>query len=71
MRCYFFHIENGHRISGEVGEEFPDDRAALQEAEVIADDLSKNQISPNRLKVIVTDDTGKQVGEVPLIRKVR
>ena len=64
MPCYFFHIENGERLTDDEGEEFPDDPAALREAELIAGDLSKNQISPTNLKVIVTDRKGEQVCEV-------
>ena len=36
-----FHIENGHRISGDEGVEFPDDKTALKEAQVIADDRGR------------------------------
>jgi hypothetical protein len=67
MPLYFFHIENGHRITSDEGEEFPDDKSALQEADAIAADLSRNQISPTGLRVIVTSRTGDQVGEVPLV----
>ena len=65
MPRYFFHIENGERLTDDEGEEFADDPAALREAELIAGDLSKNQISPTNLKVIVTDRKGEQVCEVP------
>jgi hypothetical protein len=69
MPCYFFHIENGERISSDAEAEFSDDEAAIREAEGIAQDLSRNQISRTRLKVIVTNRAGDQVGEVPLPRK--
>jgi hypothetical protein len=36
MPCYFFHIENGECLTDDEGEEFPDDQAALQEADLIA-----------------------------------
>ena len=71
MPCYFFHIENGDCLTDDEGEEFPDDPAALREAELIAGDLSKNQISPTNLRVIVTDRKGEQVCEVPLLHKVQ
>jgi hypothetical protein len=41
MPRYFFHIENGHRISGDEGVEFPDDKTALKEAQDIADDRGR------------------------------
>jgi hypothetical protein len=63
MPCYFFHIENGDCLTDDEGEEFPDNQAALQEAELIAGDLSKNQISRTNLRVIVTDCKGEQVCE--------
>lgn len=47
MPCYFFHAENGHRITADEGEEFPDDSAALLEAEIIARDLFR--IKSNQL----------------------
>ena len=49
MPLYFFHIENGHRITSDEGEEFPDDKSALQEADAIAADLSRNQVRPTGL----------------------
>ena len=66
MPLYFFHLENGDRITGDEGEAFPNDEAALAEAESIAADLSRNQITPTGLRVIVTDPAGKSIGEVPL-----
>jgi hypothetical protein len=66
MPWYFFHIENGGRITSDEGEEFADDQAALGEATLIAGDLSKNQISQTNLRVVVTNRRGDQVGEVPL-----
>ena len=71
MPYYFFHLENGERLTDDEGEEFPDDRAALREAELIAGDLSKNQISRTNLKAIVTNRKGEQVCEVPLLHKVK
>jgi hypothetical protein len=70
MPRYLFHIENGERVTSDEGEEFPDDQAALREAELIAGDLSKNKTGPTNLRVIVTNREGHQVGEVPLTSKV-
>jgi len=66
-QSYFFHIENGERITSDEGEEFPDDQAAMREAELIAGNLSKNKIGPTNLRVIVTNREGHQVGEVPVV----
>jgi hypothetical protein len=46
MASYFFHIENGERITSDEGEEFPDDQAAMREAELIAGNLSKIKSAP-------------------------
>ena len=71
MPHYFFHIENRERLTDDEGEEFPGDQAALREAELIAGDLSKNQIGRTNLRVIVTNRKGEQVCEVPLFHKVK
>jgi Domain of unknown function (DUF6894) len=71
MPRYFFHIENGERLIDDGGEEFTDDQAALREAELIAGDLSKNQISSTNLRVIVTNRKGEQVCQVPLLHEVK
>ena len=62
MPLYFFHIENGHRITSDEGEEFSGDKSALQEADAIAADLSRNQVRPTGLRY-----AGDQVAEVPLV----
>lgn len=71
MPLYVFHIENGHRITSDEGEEIPDDNSARQEADAIAADLSRNQISPTGQRVIVTNDTGDQVAEVRLMPQLK
>jgi hypothetical protein len=50
MPCYFFHLGNGERITSDQEEEFPDEKAALQEAKLIARDLSNNQIGPIEMR---------------------
>ena len=70
MPYYFFHIENGHRISSDEREEFPDDQAALQEGERIAGDLARNQIRPTGMRVIVTN-SANDPGEVPLLWRAK
>jgi hypothetical protein len=67
MPSYFFHIENGNRISADTTAEFPDDLSAFRDAETIADELSRNQLGPTGLRVIVNDHAGRPVGNVPLL----
>jgi hypothetical protein len=72
MPLYFFHVENGEqRLTSGEGEEFSSDESALREAEAIARDLSKNQIRPTTLKVVVTNRDGDEIGMVPLLSSVR
>jgi hypothetical protein len=67
MPRYFFHLENGHRISADEGDDFPDDASALAAAQEVAKDFAKNR-SGNKLRIIVTNEAGAVVTEVPLIQ---
>jgi hypothetical protein len=66
MPLYYFSFENGHRIRDPLGEEFPDDEAAIQMACQIAADLGRAKPNPGSLRVVVRDTNDKPVGEVPL-----
>jgi hypothetical protein len=65
MPLYFFTIEDGERIPGEQGYEFPDDDTARLQAERISRDLSKNRPAGRNWVITVADETGRTVAEVP------
>jgi hypothetical protein len=66
MPRYKFHVENGEPLSANEWEELPNDDAARAEAEMIAKDLSNSLTSENHRRIIVTNETGEQIAEVPL-----
>ena len=65
---YYFHVEDGVRISDPNGQEFPDDASAMREATKVAKELSKNSIQGHPWHVLVTNADGLRIGQVPLTR---
>lgn len=65
MPSYTFHVDNGHRISGDL-ERLPNNRAAKRKAEEIARDLSRNRTFGNNRRVVATNEQGEQVADVPI-----
>ena len=63
---YFFHLEDGECIRDPKGEEFPDDAAAMFEATLVAQELSKLQVHAFEWRVVVKNAGGLRVGSVPL-----
>ena len=64
---YFFHLEDGACIRDPLGEEFPDDDAALGEAVNVALELARQGVHPGHWRVVVQDANGLRVGSVPLV----
>ena len=64
---YFFHLEDGACIRDPKGVDFPDDAAALWEAEKIAQELSKARVHAYEWRVVVKNADGLRVGSVPLV----
>jgi hypothetical protein len=64
---YFFHLEDGSCIRDPKGTEFPDDAAALLEAAIVAQELSKLAVHAYEWRVVVKNADGLRVGAVPLV----
>ena len=64
---YFFHLEDGACIRDQKGEEFPDDTAALLEAAIVAQELSKLRVHAYEWRVVVKNADGLRIGSVPLV----
>jgi hypothetical protein len=63
MPRYFFHLEDGERIRDQLGQELPDDHAALRLAAEVAAALRRR----GRIwRVVVTNEWGHEVTEVPV-----
>jgi len=64
---YFFHLEDGACIRDQKGSEFPDDAAAMREAEKIAREFSTLPVHAYEWSVVVKNADGLRVGSVPLL----
>jgi hypothetical protein len=64
---YFFHLEDGACIRDPKGSEFPDDAAAMREAEKVARELSPLRVHAYEWSVVVKNADGLRVGSVPLM----
>jgi hypothetical protein len=67
MPRYFFHL-HGSGARDIEGQEFPDDRTAIQEARAVARDLSQNRKPASQERVVVTNERGDVLHEEPLFR---
>lgn len=65
MPFYHLRIENGEPITDTIAIELADDEEARREAEAIAKELSQGRADGSRWKVVVTDENGRTVIEVP------
>jgi len=67
MTKYYFHIENGTRHVDEEVEELPHDAAAKSLAEQIASELALGRTVGVPNKVIVFNEDGEKIAEVPTL----
>jgi hypothetical protein len=65
MPFYRLRVENGEPITDTIPYELADDEAARREAEAIARELSQGRANGSEWKVVVTDENGRTVAEVP------
>jgi hypothetical protein len=63
MPRYFFHIEDGGRVTDPTGEVLPDEQAAREAAEEIASQLASDAESDWR--ITVTNEAGEKIADVP------
>jgi hypothetical protein len=68
---YFFHLQNGKRISDREGNEFPDDNAAMAEAAIVAKELGRHRPDAVAWRLVVTNLAGERVGDVALSTGLR
>jgi hypothetical protein len=69
MPRYFFHIEDGGRITDPTGEDFPDESAAREAAELVASQISSNNSGGDEWRITVTNEAGDTVAEVHAWRR--
>jgi hypothetical protein len=65
---HHFHL-HGSGARDTEGQEFADDAAAIQEARIVARDLSQNRNPSSRERVVVTNEKGDVIHEEPLFRR--
>ncbi|HET9718391.1 MAG TPA: hypothetical protein VFP60_19655 [Pseudolabrys sp.] len=66
MPRYFFHIPT-RGVSDAQGQEFPDHDTAQEEAMVVARELARHKHLLELEYILVTDEDGNIISEVPLI----
>ena len=65
MRRYHFHIIDGLTIFDNLGTKLPDDKAARDHAEKVADYFNRNEVFHGAAAVRVTNDLGEVVFRMP------
>ena len=65
MRRYHFHIVDGVTIFDSLGTKLPDDKAARDSAEKVADYVARNKVFHGATAVRVTNDMGEVVYRMP------
>ena len=67
MPLYSYSLEDGARIADlEAREEFADNQAAIAHAKLIAKDFARSKAAQNDLRVVVRNEAGDEIGEMPL-----
>ena len=69
MARYFFPIEDGGRITDPTGEDFPNEDAAREAAEVVASQILSDSLGGSELRITVTNKSGDTVAEVRAWRR--
>jgi hypothetical protein len=68
MRRYHFHIIDGLTIFDSLGTKLPDDNAARDHAQKVADYFARNKVFHGATAVRVTNDLGEVVYRMPFNR---
>jgi hypothetical protein len=72
MPPYFFTLEDSKRIADpDATEDLADNQAAMGRAELIAKDLERSKAALNKLRVVVRNEAGDEIGRVPLRADLR
>ena len=68
MPRYTFTLEDGAIIADpEATEDLADNHAAMESAKLIAKDLARNNPAHDHHRVVVRDEAGNEIGNVPLL----
>ncbi|HZT27974.1 MAG TPA: hypothetical protein VFA57_19965 [Pseudolabrys sp.] len=70
MARYFFHLHSSGAKDID-GQNFPDDRAACEEARLVARDLCRSRVFTADEKLVVTNDKGEVIHEECLAKNKR
>ena len=72
MPRYSFTLEERVPIAPEdATEDFANNQAAMDHAKLIARDLARSTAARNLLRVVVRNEAGKEIGDVPLQMDLR
>jgi hypothetical protein len=67
MPRYSFTLEERVPVAPEdATEDFDNNQAAMDHANLIAKDLARSKAARNHLRVVVRNEAGKEIGDVPL-----
>ena len=68
MPHYSYSLENGTRVADpqDATEDFADNRAAMDHAKLIAKDLARSKAALDHFRVVVRNEVGDEIGDVPL-----
>ena len=68
MARYSFALEDGASVSDpEATEDLADNHAAMESAKLIAKDLARNNPARDHYRVVVRNEAGDEIGNVPLV----
>jgi hypothetical protein len=72
MPRYFFTLEDGKRTADpDATEDLADNQAAMGHAELIAKDLERSKAALDKLRVVVRNEAGDEIGDVPVRADLR
>jgi hypothetical protein len=67
MPRYSFSLDKSiPTADSDATEDFADDRAAMQHAKLIAKDLARSLAAKSNFNVVVRNEAGDEIGDVPL-----
>jgi hypothetical protein len=67
MPRYSFSLDKGIPVAdSDATEDFADNHAAMEHAKLIAKDLARSLAAKNNLCVVVKNEAGDEIGDVPL-----
>ncbi len=71
MPLYFFHVKGSDEVEDNSGLALRDDFEARDEAVEMAADLDKHPVTESRWRVVVVNDVGETIAQIPISRSAR